>query len=102
MLEIILLKTAVLECLPLDAPTCFSSVWGFGVVFGRTDKLCMALAADNNSSSETLFVSSGILSCVSMGTVAFTDLPKKWKKMNKIIWLYYFDIFRWLKQGPCL
>ena len=77
MLEIILLKTAVLECLPLDAPTCFSSVWGFGVVFGRTDKLCMALAADNNSSSETLFVSSGILSCVSMGTVAFTDLPKK-------------------------
>ena len=60
MLEIILLKTVVLEYLPLDAPTCFSSVWGFGVVFGRTDKLFMALAADNNSSSETLFVSSGM------------------------------------------
>ena len=44
----------------------------------------MALAADNNSSSETLFVSSGILSCVSMGTVAFTDLPKKWKKRIKL------------------
>ena len=40
----------------------------------------MALAADNNSSSETLFVSSGILSCVSVGTVGFTDLPKKMKK----------------------
>ena len=40
----------------------------------------MALAADNNSSSETLFVSSGILSCVSVGTVVFTDLPKKKKK----------------------
>ena len=37
----------------------------------------MALATVNNSSSETLFVSSGILSCVSVGTVAFTDLPKK-------------------------
>ena len=46
----------------------------------------MALAADNNSSSETLFMSSGILSGVSVGNVAFTDLPKKWKKkMNKII-----------------
>ena len=40
----------------------------------------MALAADNNSSSETLFVSSGILSCVSVGTVVFTDLPKNMKK----------------------
>ena len=39
----------------------------------------MALAADN-SSLETLFVSSGILSCVSVGTVAFTDFPKKMKK----------------------
>ena len=86
MLEITLLKTAVFEYLPLDAPTCFSSVWGFGVVFGTTDKLSMALAADSNSSSETLFVSSGILSCVSVGNVAFTDLPKKWKKkLNKII-----------------
>ena len=37
----------------------------------------MALAADNNNSSETLFVSSGILSGVSVGNVAFTDLPKK-------------------------
>ena len=37
----------------------------------------MALAADNNSSSETLFVSSGILSCVSVRNVAFTDLPKE-------------------------
>ena len=46
----------------------------------------MALAADNNSSSETLFVSSGILSWVSVGNVALTDLPKQWKKkMKKII-----------------
>ena len=37
----------------------------------------MALAADNSSSSKTLFVSFGILSCVSVGNVAFTDLPKK-------------------------
>ena len=44
----------------------------------------MALAADNNSSSETLFVSSGILSCVSVGTVGFTDLPKKMKKIDFI------------------
>ena len=44
----------------------------------------MALAADNNISSETLFVSSGILSCMSMGTVAFTNLPKKWKKRIKL------------------
>ena len=47
----------------------------------------MALAADNNNSSETLFMSSGILSCVSVGTVAFTDLPKKWKKK----WIKLFD-----------
>ena len=79
MLQITLLKRAVLEYLPLDAPTCFSPVWGFGAVFG-TDELPMALAADNNSSSKTLFVSSGILSCVSVGTVVFTDLPKKMKK----------------------
>ena len=92
MLEIILLKTAFLEYLPLDAPTCFSSVWGFGVVFGRTDKLCMALAADNNSSSETLFVSSGILSCVSVRNVAFTDLPKEWKKrwIKLLTWLLLY------------
>ena len=37
----------------------------------------MALATDNNSSSEKLFVSSGIVSGVSVGNVAFTDLPKK-------------------------
>ena len=83
MLEITLLKTAVFEYSPLDAPTCFSSVWGFGVVFGTTDELSLALAADNNSSSETLFVSFGILSCVSVGNVAFTDLPKKWKKKKE-------------------
>ena len=47
----------------------------------------MALAADNNSSSETLFVSSGILSCVSVGTVVFTDLPKKMKKKINFITL---------------
>ena len=34
MVEITLLKTVVFEYLPLDAPTRFSSVWGFGVVFG--------------------------------------------------------------------
>ena len=45
----------------------------------------MALAADNNSSSETLFVSSGILSCLSVGTVVFTDLPKKMKKKINFI-----------------
>ena len=60
----------------------------------------MALAADNNSSSETLFVSSGILSCMSMGTVAFTNLPKKWKKRIKlfdfITSIYSSD----LKQDP--
>ena len=89
MLEITLSKTAVFEYLPLDAPTCFSSVWGFGAVFGTTGELSMALAADNNSSSETLFVSSGILSGVSVGNVAFTDLPKKWKKkwIKLLTWL---------------
>ena len=37
----------------------------------------MALAADNNRSSETLFVSSGIVSLVSVGNVGLTDLPKQ-------------------------
>ena len=92
MFKITLLKTAVFEYLPLDAPTRFSFVWGFGVVFRTTDELCMALAADNNSSSETLFVSSGILSCVSVRNVAFTDLPKEWKKkwIKLLTWLLLY------------
>ena len=89
MLEITRLKTAVFEYLPSDAPTRFSSVWGFRVVFGTTDELCMALAADNNRSSETLFVSSGIVSWVSVGNVGLTDLPKQWKKNWENYWLDY-------------
>ena len=46
-----------------------------------------------NISSYNLFVPSGILSCVSVGTVAFTDLPKKKKnKMNNLTLLLSRDL----------